>query len=143
LRTATNGVDKPVLNLFRMAGLMRGDRLAVESSAAVKLDDILSAGVGQKPDIDALAVKSDRDISVLTWNYHDDDAEGPEAPVKLTIAGAPAAARRVLIRHYRVDRDHSNAYTVWKAMGSPQQPTPVQYARLEKAGQLELLESPK
>ena len=31
---ATNGIDKPVLNLFRMAGLMRGDRVKVESSGA-------------------------------------------------------------------------------------------------------------
>src|SRR5581483_5460745 len=35
---ATNGVDKPVLNVFRMAGLMRGDRVKVESSGAVGLD---------------------------------------------------------------------------------------------------------
>ena len=27
---ATNGVDKPVLNVFRMAGLMRGDRVGAE-----------------------------------------------------------------------------------------------------------------
>ena len=33
LRTlATNGVDKPVLNLFRMAGFLRGDRVAATSS---------------------------------------------------------------------------------------------------------------
>src|ERR1035438_7349039 len=41
LRTlATNGIDKPVLNLFRMAGLMQGDRLNVESSARVPLQTI-------------------------------------------------------------------------------------------------------
>jgi xylan 1,4-beta-xylosidase len=28
-------------------------------------------------------------------------------------------------------------------MGSPQQPTPDQYAQLERAGQLQLLESPR
>ena len=140
---ATNGVDKPVLNEFRMAGLMRGERVAVESSAAVKLDDILSAGVSRQPDIDAIAAKSERGISVMAWNYHDDDTPGPVAPVKLSVVGAPASARRVLLRHYRIDRDHSNSYTVWKAMGSPRQPAPEQYARLEQAGQLELLESPK
>ena len=49
----------------------------------------------------------------------------------------------MLVRHYRIDRDHSNAYTVWKEMGSPQNPTPEQYARLEAAGQLQLLTSPE
>jgi xylan 1,4-beta-xylosidase len=49
---------------------------------------------------------------------------------------------RVLLEHYRVDDTHSNAYTVWQAMGSPQHPTTKQYARLQTAGQLELLTSP-
>jgi xylan 1,4-beta-xylosidase len=49
----------------------------------------------------------------------------------------------VQLHHYRVDNEHSNSYEVWKKMGSPQSPTPEQYAKLEHAGQLELLESPR
>jgi len=37
---ATNGIDKPVLNVFRMAGLMRGNRVAAESSGRVPLATI-------------------------------------------------------------------------------------------------------
>ena len=37
---ATNGIDKPVLNLFRMAALMRGDRVKTESSGRTPLDRI-------------------------------------------------------------------------------------------------------
>lgn len=33
-------------------------------------------------------------------------------------------------------------YTVWQRMGSPQQPTPEQYAALRQAGKLELLTAP-
>ena len=33
---ATNGIDKPVLNVFRMFGLMRGDRLEVEELGSVR-----------------------------------------------------------------------------------------------------------
>jgi xylan 1,4-beta-xylosidase len=138
---ATNGVDKPVLNLFRMAGLMRGDRLKVVSSGAVGLDAILEAGVRSQPDVDAIATRSDREVSVLVWNYHDDDLPGPDAPVTLAISGMPGV-QRVLVRHYRIDSHHSNAYAVWKEMGSPQNPSPEQYARLEAAGNLELLNSP-
>jgi xylan 1,4-beta-xylosidase len=120
---ATNGVDKPVLNFFRMAGLMTGERVAVDG--------------------DALATRSAREVSVMLWNYSDDDVEAPDSPVRLAIAGLPADAACVEVRHYRVDRDHSNAYAAWKQMGSPQSPTPEQYARLEAAGQLQLLESPR
>jgi len=140
---ATNGVDKPVLNTFRMAGMMRGDRVKVESSGAVGLDAILKEGVRGKPDIDALASRTDREVSVMIWNYHDNDVPATDSPIRLTITGAPASSRRALVRHYRIDRDHSNAYTVWKAMGSPQSPTPEQYARLETAGQLEMPTSPE
>ncbi len=50
--------------------------------------------------------------------------------------------KRVLLEHYRIDDTHSNAYTAWKNMGSPQSPTPDQYAQLKAAGQLQLLTSP-
>ena len=48
-----------------------------------------------------------------------------------------------LLKHFRVDQQHSNSYEAWKKMGSPQQPTPEQYAELERAGQLQSLESPR
>ena len=81
-------------------------------------------------------------MTVLVWNYHDDDVNAPGASVKLDISGLPQDAHSILVRHYRIDHDHSNAYAAWKDLGSPQSPTPEQHARLRAAGQLELLESP-
>jgi xylan 1,4-beta-xylosidase len=144
LRTlATNGIDKPILNLFRMAGLMRGERVRVDSSGAVGIDGMLSRGVSGNPDIDALAVRDGREVSVLAWNYHDEDVAAPDAGIQLRVSGVPGAAGRVLVRHYRIDRNHSNAYTLWRRLGSPQKPAPEQYAALEAAGQLQPLESPR
>jgi len=140
---ATNGIDKPVLNVFRMAGLMRGDRVKTESTGQIPLQAMLKEGVRGNPDVDAFAVRSDRAISVLTWNYHDDDVLAPDANVQLNVAGIPDAARRVLLRHYRIDETHSNAWTAWKIMGSPQHPTPEQYTALEAAGQLQQFGSPR
>jgi xylan 1,4-beta-xylosidase len=42
-----------------------------------------------------------------------------------------------------VDGDRSNSYEAWKKMGSPQPPSPAQYAALEKAAVLEELEAPR
>jgi xylan 1,4-beta-xylosidase len=78
----------------------------------------------------------------MVWNYRDDDVSGPNAPVHVIVSGLPDDANRILVRHYRVDQQHSNAYTVWKQMGSPQHPSVEQYSTLESAGQLQLLESP-
>ena len=140
---ATNGIDKPVLNTFRMAGLMRGERVAVESSASIDVDALVKGGVREEPYVDAIASRSDRAIAIMIWNYHDDDVQAADAPIRVTIMDLPASARRPLLRHYRIDRDHSNAFTTWKEMGSPQNPTPEQYARLEASGQLQLVESPQ
>jgi xylan 1,4-beta-xylosidase len=144
---ATNGIDKPVLNLFRMAGLMSGDRVETSSTGAIPIDDLVKTGVRQAPDpqtpdIDAFATKADREAAVMVWNYHDDDLPAPASDVRITVTGIPAGVKKVLIEHYRIDETHSNAYTIWKNMGSPQAPTPDQYAQLKAAGQLQLLASP-
>ena len=100
-------------------------------------------GVRDKPDVAALASRDDRRVSVLVWHYHDDDVAGPAAEVSLSIDGLPMEQRRARLRHFRIDADHSNAHTAWQRMGSPQLPTPAQYAQLEKAGQLEAMPEPE
>ncbi|HEV2274080.1 MAG TPA: beta-xylosidase [Acidobacteriaceae bacterium] len=140
---ATNGVDKPELNFFRMAGLMRGERVAASSSGAVPLDSILHDSVRQAPDVDALAAGAPGQASVLLWNYQDNDVPAPGSKIEVSIKGISPSAHRVLLQQYRIDGEHSNAYTVWKEMGSPQNPTPAQYAKLQAAGQLQLLDSPR
>jgi len=137
---STNGIAKPVLNVFRMLGKMRGDRVWVESSGAVPLDSILARGRAGS-DISALASRDARGITVLVWNYHDDDLPAAAADVDLAVDGVGDA--HPTLRHYRVDRDHSNAYEIWKALGSPQQPTADRRARLETSGQLQVLDPPK
>jgi xylan 1,4-beta-xylosidase len=140
---ATNGIDKPVLNVFRMAGLMSGERVITSSTGQFPLDDILSKGVTETPDVDAIATKADREAAVLLWNYNDDDVPAAGADVQVMVTGIPAGVKRVLLEHFRIDDTHSNSYTVWKTMGSPQSPTPEQYAELKAAGQLQLLSSPE
>ena len=139
---ATNGVDKPVLNVFRMAGLMSGERVATSSTGQIALDDMMKDGVRQAPDIDAFATKAAHEAAVMVWNYHDDDLPASGADVQVTVSGIPSGVKKVLLEHYRIDDTHSNSYTVWKAMDSPQAPTPEQYAQMKAAGQLELLTSP-
>ena len=140
---ATNGVDKPVLNIFRVFGLMSGNRVQTTSTGKISLDNLVSSGARQSPDVDAFATKSDREAAVLVWNYCDVDGAAEAVPTAITIGGIPAGVRRVLLQHYRLDDTHSNSYTIWLAMGSPQHPTTEQYAKLQAAGQLQLLTSPK
>jgi xylan 1,4-beta-xylosidase len=136
---ASNGLDKPVLNAFRMFGMLGPERVRVASSGAIPTDDIVSNGVRGKPDINAIAARKGGELEVLVWNYHDDDLPAADAPLDVVVENSPT---KVLMEHFRIDGSHSNAYAAWKEMGSPQNPSPEQYNRLESAGQLQLLRSP-
>src|SRR5580700_6208644 len=114
----------------------------VTSSGGLATEDVVRRGVRSLPDINAIATRKDREIEILVWNYHDDDVAFPAEPIDLTVTGLPTNAKRGLLEHFRVDSDHSNAFTPWKEMGSLQSPSQSEYKRLESAGQLQFLTSP-
>lgn len=139
---ASNGIDLPVLNVFRMFSTMKGQRLAVESSAGQTLDSIVKQGVRSTPDVSALASMDRNKLCVMLWHYHDADLPGPEAQVQLSLAGLPTRASSAVLKHFRIDADHSNAFEVWKRMGSPATPSAIQLKQLEQAGQLAAMTGP-
>ncbi len=139
---ASNGLDLPVLNVFRMFSRMGGQRLAATSTAEVPLTQIMQAGVRETPDVAALASREGPTLSILVWHYHDDDVPGPDAAVELTVAGLGNGSGSATLTHYRIDEHHSNAYAAWQRLGSPLAPNDKQYAALEAAGRLARLAEP-
>lgn len=139
---ASNGLDKPVLNVFRMFSRMNGRQLDVQSDHAVALETMLKDGVRAQPDVSALACLDSHKLCILLWHYHDDDVPGSQAVVHLQVTGLPPSSRRAGCLHFRIDDNRSNAFRAWQRMGSPQQPTPEQYLRLEKAGELATIPAP-
>jgi len=136
---ASNGIDLPVLNVFRMMAKLNGQRVPVVSSGDAGLDAIMRDGVRVGPDVAALASLAPGKVAVMVWHYHDDDVAGPDAAVQLSVNGLPLGAGDVRLTHYRIDETHSNAYGAWKRMGSPVAPTAAQYAQLVAAGELGLI----
>jgi xylan 1,4-beta-xylosidase len=137
---ATNGIDKAVLNVFRMFGLLGAGRagagwLATESSGALPLAQILANSVTAVPDVDAVATRNGHEIDVLVWNYHDADLPAPTTPFLLSMDGMKGTEADV--SEYRMDATHSNAYQAWQQMGSPAYLTTEQRQELEKAAALE------
>jgi xylan 1,4-beta-xylosidase len=139
---ATNGIDKPVLNVFRMMGLLGGQQIEAKSAGALPTVQVVKDGVRGQADLSVAAARKENEVDVLVWNYHDDDLAAVSARIELKIDGLPRA-KRVPVEHFRIDATHSNAFEAWKAMGSPQQPSEKQYRELESAGQLQLLTSPE
>jgi xylan 1,4-beta-xylosidase len=140
---SSNGIDHPVLNVFRMFSMMSGKQLPTTSDAEIPLSEIVKSGVRQKADVAALASLDENKLAVMVWHYHDDDVAGPDAAVSLHLPGLPVSSGQAKVTQYRIDETHSNSYTLWKALGEPQKPTPAQYTDLEQAGKLAAIESGK
>ena len=62
---ATNGVDKPVLNAFRMFGLLGNERVKATSSGALRSEDVVRDGVRGVPDISVIATRKEHEVDVL------------------------------------------------------------------------------
>lgn len=129
----SQGIDLPVLNVFRMYAKMGGERVSAVSDHAVDLPTIVRSGVRGAPDVSALASVKGGKLAVMVWHYHDDDVPGPAAAVTLYLKGLSVPTR---VTEYRIDGEHSNSYAVWQKMGSPAQPSAAQIRELEKAGGL-------
>ncbi len=139
---ATNGVDKPVLNVFRMFGMMNGQRVEIISNHAYDLRTAVDSGFRKSiTDINGFACKNANEATIMLWNYHDDDIKVGAESVTVNVKGM--TAKKVLLLHFAVDQEHSNSYETWKKMGSPAHPTAEQISVLEKSGQLEMAGSPK
>jgi xylan 1,4-beta-xylosidase len=140
---STNGVDLPILNVFRMFARMRGASVQVKSSMTPSLNSIEKTGVRADPDVNAMAAMDSHQFAILLWNYHDDDLPGPAADVEVGIASLPLNVAHASLADYRIDQTHGNPYGLWLQMGSPPNPTPAQYAQLQAAGRLATLDAPQ
>jgi xylan 1,4-beta-xylosidase len=130
---ASNGVDLPVLNVFRLYSRLGPERIAGTSSGQQPLDAVLKDGVRGAPDVGVLATRSGRGkVALIVWNYHDDDVAGPDAAIRLQLVGLGRARVRKLTE-WRIDGTHGNSFAAWKAMGSPPSLDAKQYEQVSAA----------
>ena len=141
---STQGIDKPILNLFRMYARLGDRELAFESTGA---RDALTHpdqwGYGQPPTIAGVAARGGAGLAVLIYNHHDDWDLAGEYPIQLEIANLPSAPETLVLQHYRLDRAHSNAYAEWLRQGRPMYPEAEQRTAIVARAGLEQIEPPQ
>ena len=86
---ATNGIDKPVLNAFRMFGLLGSRAAESYKFGSFGHGGVLRAGVRKQPDVNVIASRREHEVEALIWNYHDDDVSAPAAEIDLNLDGLP------------------------------------------------------
>jgi xylan 1,4-beta-xylosidase len=139
----SNGIDLPVMNLFKLFAKMRGRYVESVSDHQAPLDRVMKEGVRGEPDVGSVATLDGDTLAILVWHYHDDDVAGPDAEVQLSLRGLPRVfAKGAAVDEYRIDQMHANSYAAWLAMGSPIAPTNAQRAELLKAAALVPLGAP-
>src|ERR671932_561597 len=142
---STQGIDKPILNLFRMYAKLGRQELLFESTGTqdpLSYDD--RWGRGTPPEISGFAtLTGNQSVEVLIYNHHDDWNEQGEYAVDLAVENLPFEAQELVLRHYRIDRSHSNAYPEWVRQGKPMYPAPGQQAAIQARAGLELVEPPR
>jgi xylan 1,4-beta-xylosidase len=134
------GIRMPVFNAFEMLAKMGATR--IEASTDDDQTDVAAgradAQVRPYPQVDALATCDGEDIQALVWCQQADPNATGIREVNVTIEGL-ADDSSFLLRHYRIDENHSNAYTAWKKLGSPEWPGEEQIAAMKKQEHLERL----
>jgi xylan 1,4-beta-xylosidase len=137
------GLEKPLLNAYRMLAQLGTRRIEAASTALWPVTELDSArGRSMPEEVDALASRrQDGSIAVLVWRHTDDQYQLDEndTVVKVEVSGLDGPA--YTLRHFRIDATHSNAHTAWQSIGSPQDPTDEQLAALKARQGLEQLES--
>ena len=126
-----------------MYGKVGSQEVSFESSGSkdpLSYSDL--CGRGEAADISGFATVSVTNLAVLIYHHHDDwDAAG-EVEIVLEVENLPFQ-KEVLVTHYRIDREHSNAYVEWGRQGKPIYPTPEQRAAIKAREELETLEPPQ
>ncbi len=141
---STQGIDKAVLNLFRMLARLGTQRVRLTSSRDL---DPLSFrdlnGTEEGPEIDGWATCGDDEVmQILLYCHHDDWDRKEDFQIELTVDHLPMGDR-VSITHYRIDSEHSNAFAEWERQGRPDWPNEGQKAAIIARSGLEFYEAPQ
>lgn len=133
----TNEVALPVFNGFKLFAKLGENRVASESSGMIDVDTIIADSVRGKSDVGAIATHDAVGTRVLLWNYHDIEGGYDDlTEVGLSIGGFSSSTPPQKMFITVIDRNHSNAYTLWQEMGEPQSPSSEQIAQLHEAASL-------
>ncbi|MBI3960768.1 MAG: beta-xylosidase [Chloroflexi bacterium] len=139
---STNGIDKPVLNVFRLLAKLGSVRLPLESNdhEGAKGREETRRGApdneNSPPDISGMAATDESGgVQIFLCSHHDDWDVDVSTEVSVVLSGLDPN-RTYAVQRSLVARGSSNAYTAWLAMGKPQSPSATQIAELRAAARL-------
>lgn len=140
---STQGIDKAVFNLFKLYARLGHQRLQLTSSRDWNprhYEDL--NGTKEGPEIDGWAtITGENAVQILLYCHHDDWDIKQTFDIDLVIDSLPFGGK-VMVKHVRIDAEHSNAYAEWVRQGKPNYPTAGQYDAIKARDVIEYCEAP-
>jgi xylan 1,4-beta-xylosidase len=126
---STDLIKKSVFNSYVLLSRLREKRLAASSK---------TEGFGEK--FGVLPTRDEDSLAILVWNFEDGmEGDVNRRQIELVIGNLPFSGDYELV-HYRIDSQHSSAYTTWREMGKPAKPSAEQIKMLREQEGLSLYE---
>ncbi|MFT4112764.1 GH39 family glycosyl hydrolase [Silvibacterium sp.] len=118
---AEDGIPKPAFNAFKLLHKLGNQRIAEPQ------DDVL------------VTRRGDDTIVIAAWNLVEPGQSVPDKTFTFSLSDVPWKKVKkytptVTISH--LDAQHGDTLAAWKAMGSPDNPTPAQIAQLKQDGDI-------
>ena len=137
---STQGIDKAVLNVFKLYSKLGNQLVSFKSSRGINpLDYSDDWGEAEGAVIDGWAtLTGTKSIEVLVYCHRDTWEKNESHAVELAVKKPPFEGA-YKITHYRIDKEHSNAYAEWVRQGRPDYPAGSQYNAIKARDGLELL----
>ncbi|GHT63535.1 hypothetical protein FACS1894110_01540 [Spirochaetia bacterium] len=138
---STQGIDKAVLNVFKLYAKLGAQRVSLVSSRGLDPNSYKDYwGAGEGAEINGWAtLTGTKSLETLVYCHEDTWETETSYPIEFAAEKIPFAGP-YRITHYRIDKDHSNAYTEWVRQGRPDFPVGGQYDAIKARDGLELTE---
>lgn len=132
--TQSYDIRKPAFNAFMLLHRLNNFKLSC------------TGGTTASPGVNALATISAANdtVSILVYSQVDNTSGNSSTTdnVTLNITGIPNTLTTATMRHWVVDRTHSNSYQAWVNAGSPANPSASQWTTISNAAQLQTYDVP-
>lgn len=136
---STQGIDKAVLNTFRLFAKLGEQRVELSSTRDLdpnKYEDFHGEGLGAE--IDGWAtLTGTKSLEALIYCHEDSWNETDVYNISFSAANLPFDGP-YRVKHYRIDGEHSNAYAEWLRQGKPDYPAGSRYDAIKARDGLEL-----
>jgi xylan 1,4-beta-xylosidase len=138
---STQGIDKAVMNVFRLFAKLGSQLVKLSSSGAKEPEKYQDYwGTGDGAEINGWAtLTGTKSLEAFVYCHEDTWETGGIYPVEFTVENLPFKGP-YKITHYRIDKNHSNAYAEWARQGRPDYPAGGQYEAIKQKSGLELAE---